>query len=934
MHTRSKRGGKMRTFIRKSKALGVLVLAMSVALCLWCFAACTPQTDEPCEHELVEHQATVATDTATGNVQYWECSKCHRFFADAKGEAEITDKSSVIIEIITKCTHAALTEHPAKDPTDTTTGNIRYWECNKCHKYFEDSEGKNEIIDKGSVIIEVIINCPHDSIKEHPLTEATCTTKGNLKYWECEKCHKYFEDSEGENEITDKESVEIPLAPHALIEHSSVDSTCTTKGKIKYWECNGCGKNFLDSEGKKEITDLTAIEKPIIPHSLIERSAVMATCTKNGNIGYWECEVCHKYFEDSEGKKDIADKESVIVAALDHHFEDGKCTRCNEKQITKGLEYKLFSDEGYCAVIGIGTATDTKIIIPSTYNELPVKDIYSNAFKGCTFITGVEIPSSVTSIGYYAFMGCTSLTSVEIPNSVTYIGNNVFEGCTSLTSASLPSGIETIRQNMFYGCSSLVNVQLPNSVKEIEIKAFYGCSSLGSMVITSRVTNIGQFAFAECYSLTTITFERFYTTSRPSTLNFGYAAFSNCYRLVEIIDNRNMSLKIGGNSEGDLTYYALKIITNGQTQIKQVDDYLFYSVDDVNYLIMYVGKDTKLTLPNDYNGKNYRINKYAFSGLKNVTSVSIPSSVTAIGEGAFMGCASIANMDIPSSVTDIGEGAFMGCASMSNINIPSSVTAIGKKAFDGCYLLKGVHVADLAAWCKINFGDQFGNPMYYAENLYVGNAPVINLVIPDTASSISEFAFYNCNFINSVVIPDSVTSVGKNAFFGCTAISSMTIPFVGSAVGDKDTAYLGYWFGATSYQENSLFVPKTLKSIEFNGETISGKGAFYGCDSIENVTVGNKLKSIKGESVFYGCSSLNAVYITDLAAWCKISFEYLGNNPLYYANYLYLNNQLVTNLVIPDGVTSIGDGAFNRCYLLKSVTIPSSVTSIGNSAFV
>ena len=198
-----------------------------------------------------------------------------------------------------------------------------------------------------------------------------------------------------------------------------------------------------------------------------------------------------------------------------------------------------------------------------------------------------------------------------------------------------------------------------------------------------------------------------------------------------------------------------------------------------------------------------------------------------------------------------------------------SVTSIGSSAFRDCSGLKSVNISDLAAWCNISFGSDYANPLYYAHHLFLNGEEIKDLVIPNSVTSIGDDTFYGCSGLTSVTIPNSVTSIGERAFRDCSGLTSVTIP--------------------------------------------------------------NSVTSI-GEYAFYNCSGLKSVNISDLAAWCNISFSNYHANPLYYAHHLFLNGEEIKYLVIPNSVTSI-KWAFFYCSGLTSVTIPNSVTSIGGDAF-
>ena len=482
----------------------------------------------------------------------------------------------------------------------------------------------------------------------------------------------------------------------------------------------------------------------------------------------------------------------------------------------------------------------TSIEIPNS-----VTSIGREAFLYCSGLTSVTIPNSVTSIGSSAFFGCSSLTSIEIPNRVTSIGDYTFYGCSSLADITIGKSVAIIGVDAFYDCKNIKHIEFNcqtvenwfryknsiervvfgDNVKRINENAFESCANLERIIIGSKVSYIGNKAFYSCNNLKTVI---------------------NCSDIIELY-------KYGTY----VTNYADNVINvpNGFVD----DDFVFNSE---KALVAYLGNDTELRLPQSCNGENYVISNEVFRYNNNLTSVTIPNNIigieneafegcynlkdvhisdlsawcniefggyyanpfyyadnlylngelvteiiipddiTEIKKYAFYGCSCLTSIVIPNNVTSIGGHAFDGCTGLTSIEIPNSVTNIGFLVFNNCYRLTDVHISDLSAWCNIEFGDYYANPLSYAENLYLNNELVTELVIPNDITEIKKYAFYGCSGLTSITIPGTITNIGYSAFNGCTGLTSIYL------LGDNAPTVGNYNFKESQYVNMTLYVPK------------------------------------------------------------------------------------------------------------------------------
>ena len=544
----------------------------------------------------------------------------------------------------------------------------------------------------------------------------------------------------------------------------------------------------------------------------------------------------------------------------------------------------------------------------------------------------------MTRIGERAFNGCSRLTSITIPNSVTSIGDGAFDGC-NLRTIIIGTDVTSMGSNI-YGDKSKPQkvIWLPNTPPSGYEKASGNINYVSNGNYKMSNTKVYKY-LSSMFEVDGIKFVPVSPSERTcDAIDCNYEKTIEDIKINDVVSYKNIGMTV-----------------------LNINPYACYGNEFIKNLNI---------------NNSGKIDERAFEGCKNITSVTLGNKVSGIGDYAFYGCTSIKEIKIPDGVTSVGTYGFSRCTALQSLSVGKGTSIIGSYCFENCKALQSVIIGDgstsISEYCfngctglqNITIGN---GSVSISPNCFSGCTGLQNIIIGNGSVSISQNCFSglralqnlkvgngaklgnncfeNCSALKSVEFGNSLT-FGESCFANCSALQDVTI---------GDEAALGISCfkqcdnlknvtinGSSSINANCFENCRTLQSINIKGSSSIGKSCFNGCTALRSVSVGNGSSSI-GYECFKGCTALQEVTIGNgLTSVGDYSFSgcsllqkvVLGESPVSIGNYAFENCSVLAELNLGKKVKTIGNYTFANCTSLTKVSIPKTTTSIGDYAFL
>ena len=370
-------------------------------------------------------------------------------------------------------------------------------------------------------------------------------------------------------------------------------------------------------------------------------------------------------------------------------------------------------------VAGKDQGSDIELVIPETYNGLPVTEITDRGFSACKY-TSVIIPSTITKIGSDAFQSSVNLKSILIPSSVTQIGKYAFYNCISLESVELSPSIETIEEHTFSSCVSLKSIEIPSGVRFVESGAFSSCSLLSSIYISKTVEKLNNpFRWSESIENITIDKE-----------NTFFIFYNNC-----LIEKSSKTLLIGLKDAVIPNDGSVEII--GQSAFAK-----------------------RITVPDVVIPEGVtHIDTQAFEDVETLLTVTFPSTLKTLGESVFSGCENLIEVKFSEGIEDLPLHSFSQCKNLKEVILPSTLKTIGHYAFSQSGL-KSVTIPQ--------------NVTTIGESAFYECRNLTEVFVSGNTMVIEKQAFSYCSQMKTLNLPASLVKICEYAFSGCTKLTQIS----------------------------------------------------------------------------------------------------------------------------------------------------------------
>ncbi len=629
--------------------------------------------------------------------------------------------------------------------------------------------------------------------------------------------------------------------------------------------------------------------------------------------------------DESNGNDDTEVIEVTAPAASSGETITGSCG--------DNLSYTLNTGTGELVISGTGAMEDGtayystmpfyayKDYIKKVVVEEGVTSIGDYGFFSCEELVSITLPDTLTKIGYGAFYNCVSLTSIVIPDAVEEIGDYAFEYDEALKTVTFSSSLKSIGEMAFYGCAALTSAILPNSLITLGYGAFWYCSSLSTLQLSNSMTSIGELAFYRCTALKSVTIpdsvteiedEAFWETGLTSITIPGTVKSIGSYAFADCDNLKKATIKEGVTSIGDSAFARCTSLSTVSLPNSLLDfgDFVFgatqYYEDleaDIIILsngVLYeynTGSSTSITIPSTVRA----IAGGVFEENTTIKKVTLSSGLEVIGESAFSGCTALTSVTGSTALRQIGKSAFCDCTSLTTVSIPDTISAVGAYAFKNTPFLE----------------NQEDDMVIFGSVLYCYKGEDTEVMVPDGITTISDEAFAFQFLLESVELPDTLESIGTYAFLGCHSLKKLIIP---SSVTDISSYSVGYY--CNNGIEGTFYVQSGMVIV---GESDSVAVAYAKENGIGYV-ISDTLSGPCGDNLTWSMDlETSTLTISGTGAFSDDA----SKDEDGYSNYM----DIVQNVVVEEGVTTLGYSAFSYFENLESISLPSTLQSIGRDVF-